>query len=136
MKCKDLAKELDITAMHVGRIRSTLFPGEKGDLTEEQAQAVREFLNETDSQEARKEMEEAVKPVFRNAIVAYAVAGKRRVEARLLPSMERILVLMPLNVDGTRYLRKPIKVEEVEHNGKKHYRHASLAGRAWKSLTQ
>ena len=121
--------------MHVGRIRKKLFPdSERGELTDEQVSAIREFIDETESQEARKEMEAAVEPVIRNAVVEIAKENNRRVQARLLPDMNRIMVLMPMGCDNRRFVRKPIKVEEVEYKDEKHYRHASLAGRVWKSL--
>ena len=135
MKPSKLAKKLDITPMHVGRLRKQLFPNApKGDLTDEQAQAIREFIDETESQESRKEMEEALQPVIKNAIVEIAKDNNRRVQAKLLPDMTKIMVLMPMGCDPRRFLRKPIKVEEVEYQDEKYYRHASLAGRVWKSL--
>jgi len=135
MKPKDLAKELNITPMHVGRLRKQIFPdAPKGDLTSEQVEAIRELIDETESQEARKEMEVALEPVIKNAIVEIAKENNRRVQARLLPDMERIMVLMPMGCDPKRFLRKPIKVEEIEYNDEKYYRHESLAGRVWKSI--
>lgn len=42
MKCSELANELGINALTVGRWRAVGFPGEKGDLTPEQERYVRD----------------------------------------------------------------------------------------------
>ena len=136
MKCKELGKELDVTPMRVGRIRKQLFPdAESGtDLNAEEVAAIREAFSILESVEVRKEMEEAVKPTIIDAYISMARAGNREVECAIMQedgSYKRVKALMPMNVDFSTQIRKPVKLEVIEFDGDNFYRHATLAGRAW-----
>ena len=133
MKPKEIAQKYDVTPMQVGRLRKRFFPESKGgDLTEDEVAVVTEYYESLDDISEREAMEEAVKPTFVDGTITYVKEGQRRCEVHLRETKERVIVLMPYACNKQMIL-KSIKVEEVEYNGQKYYRDASLAGRAWKS---
>lgn len=131
MKCKDIANKYDVTPMQVGRLRKRFFPDGGGDLTEEEVATLTEYYESLDDLEERQAMEEAVKPKFVDAMVTFVKEGQRRVEVHLRDSKERAIALIPYAARRDMLLR-PIKLEEIEYDGTKYYRDATLAGRAWK----
>jgi hypothetical protein len=140
MKPKELAQELGVTPMRIGRLRKQLFPdAESGvDLTNEQVAAIREAMGILDSQAVRQEIEEAVRPTIIDAFIAYGKNGNRHAECALKQedgSYKRIVALMPINMRVEDYIRKPVKLEVISYEDTTYYRHASLSGRAWGKLT-
>ena len=139
MKCKELGKELDVTPMRIGRIRKQLFPEATSgtDLDEMEVGAIREAFGILESVEVRREMEEAVKPTIIDAYVSMAKAGLREIECAIIQedgSYKRVKALMPMNVDFSTQIRKPVKLEVIEFEGDDFYRHATLSGRAWGNI--
>ena len=140
MKPKELAQELGVTPMRIGRLRKQLFPDATAGtaLTDEQAAAIREAMGILDSQEVRQEIEEAVKPVFVDAFIAYGKNDGREAECGIRSedgTYRIVIALMPhkMKLEDNKF--KPVKLEEIEYEGKQYYRHASLAGRAWGKIT-
>lgn len=135
MKCKDKAHEWKVTPMQIGRLRKQLFPkSEGGDLTDEEAAAIDAYFEELEELDTRKELEEAVKPQFVDAICSYAKEGRREVECKIRGEngrIETVYALIPTSSHPERLLGKPMKLEFIEYNDKKYYRHASLTNYAW-----
>lgn len=136
MKCNDIAKEFGITSMTVGRKRKVLFPKSIAgtDLTPIEAAALRQYYEELDSLECRKELEELVKPKFVDAYIGYIPKTGRHVmcKTRLVDGTlsEPIVALMPFNFKAK--VADRVRLEYVERDdGVKQYRHEYLAGRAW-----
>lgn len=131
MKCKELGKKYDITAMQVGRTRKRFFPEHNGgELNDEEIDVLSEYFDGLTEIDERKAMEEAVKPKFVDATITYVKVGQRRVECHIRESKKRVIALMPSSGRKEMILRN-IKLEEVEYEGDKFYRCATLAGRAW-----
>lgn len=134
MRCKDIADKYGVTAMQVGRLRAKQFPDEKGDLTEDSAAWLTAYLEEMEDYEGRKETEEAVKPQFVDAFCTYVQRGRYEVECKIRledGGVGTVRALIPHKVDPIQLHFKPMRLEVIEYEGEKFYRHASLAGKAW-----
>lgn len=131
MKCKDLAAEYEVSPMQVGRMRKKFFPDHKGgDLSDEEIDVLTEYYEELTSLETRNEIEESIKPVFVDGQISYVKEGYRRAEVFIPSQSRRVIAILPYK--ATKQMeRKFIKLEEIEYNGEKFYRDATLAGRAW-----
>ena len=136
MKCKTLAEEYGVTAMSIGRLRKQFAPDESGDLSAESVEFIRSYFNELQSDEATKEMEEAVKPKFVDSICSYTQEGRHEEECKLKEDGEIITVraLIPFSSNVAGYRGRPMRLEVIDCEGVKYYRHASLAGKAWSTI--
>ena len=133
MKCRDIAAEYRVTPMQVGRLRKRFAPEETGDLTPETAAMIREYYDNLEDVETRKEIEEAVKPQFVDSICSYCQSGRNEVECKVKTETGILIVraLIPFLSDPMHLRGKPMKLEVIDYNGVEYYRHASLAGKAW-----
>ena len=133
MKCKELAAEYGVTPMQVGRLRKQFAPEETGDVTPETAEMIRNYFEEMEDIDTRKEMEEAVKPQFVDSICSYAQSGRNEVECKIREDdkIHTVRALIPFLSDPMQLRGKPMKLEVIEYKDVKYYRHASLAGKAW-----
>lgn len=135
MKCKELAAEYNVTPMQVGRLRKRLFHDCEGsEVTDEQALAIREYFDE--SIDERESMSELVKPRFVDAFCTYAQKGRQEVECEIRISegqVEKVRALIPFKADSMTLHFRPMRLEVIEYEGEKFYRHESLAGKAWDS---
>ena len=136
MKCKELAAEYGVTPMQVGRLRKRFAPEETGDVSIETAALIRSYYDDLEDIETRKEMEEAVKPQFIEAICSYAQAGRNEIECKIREGDDIFTVraLIPFSSDPLMLRGKIMKLEVIEYKDVKYYRHASLAGKAWSNL--
>jgi len=134
MKCKDIANEYQVTAMQVGRVRRKLNPDhDGGDLSSDEVEALRCYFDELEGVLERKEMEKSVEPQYVEGYVSYVQHGRREVECKIRDGgqIKTVYALVPTSVDPVRILNTSIKLEWIEYNDKKFYRHASLANVAW-----
>jgi len=136
MKCKTLAQEYSVTAMSIGRLRKQFAPDESGDLSAESVEFIRSYFTEIESDEARSDIEEAVKPQFVDSICSYTQEGRHEVECKFLGEngVETVRALIPYTTTSSQLRGKPMKLEVIECEGVKYYRHASLAGMAWSAV--
>jgi len=136
MKCKELAAEYGVTPMQVGRLRKQFAPEETGDVSVETAALIRNYYDDLETVEMRKEMEEIVKPQFVDSICSYAQSGRNEVECKIREGDEirTVRALIPFLSDPMHLRGKPMKLEVIEYKSVKYYRHASLAGKAWSNL--
>lgn len=136
MKCKELAETYGVTPMSIGRLRRRFAPDEEGDLSEATVEFIRIYFEELESDDNVKEMEELVKPQFVDSICSYTQEGRREVECKFQgeDGIETVLALIPYTTASHGLRGKPMKLEVIEHNDVKYYRHASLAGKAWSNL--
>ena len=133
MKCKELAAEYGVTPMQVGRLRKRFAPDESGDLSRDTVCLIREYYDDLEQVDARKEMEEAVKPQFVEAICSYSQKGRSEIECKIREddNIFTVRALIPFTTDPLLLRGKMMKLEVIEYKDVKYYRHASLAGRAW-----
>lgn len=133
MKCKELASEYNVTPMQVGRLRKKACPEEDGDLSPESEAFIRAYLDDLLQVDVRKELEEAIKPQFVDAVCSYVQAGRSEVECKIKGDtcIETVCALVPFKSDVMRMVGRPMKLEVIEYKDVKYYRHASLAGKAW-----
>ncbi|RLC69133.1 MAG: hypothetical protein DRH97_00850 [Chloroflexi bacterium] len=136
MKCKTLAEEYGVTAMSIGRLRKQFAPDESGDLSAESVEFIRSYFAELQSDEVTKEMEEAVKPQFVDSVCSYTQEGRHEVECKLREDGDIITVraLIPFSSNVAGYQGRPMRLEVIDYEGVKYYRHASLAGMAWSTI--
>ena len=136
MKCKTLAKECNVTAMQIGRMRKQFAPNETGDLSEDSVEFIRSYFRELESDETAAEMQEAVKPQFVDSVCSYTQEGRHEVECKFMDGKEIRIVraLIPYASASSQLQGKPMRLEVIDHEGVKYYRHASLAGKAWSHL--
>jgi hypothetical protein len=136
MKCKTLAKECGVTAMQIGRMRKQFAPNEVGDLSEDSVEFIRDFFSELSSDTTAADMEEAVKPRFVDSVCSYTQEGRHEVECKFLTEkgVETVRALIPFTTESSHLKGKPMKLEVIEHEDVKYYRHASLAGKAWSQI--
>jgi hypothetical protein len=136
MKCKELAAEYGVTPMQVGRLRKQFAPEETGDVSVETAALIRNYYDDLETVEMRKEMEEIVKPQFVDSMCSYAQSGRNEVECKIREGDEirTVRSLIPFMTDPMHLRGKPMKLEVIEYKSVKYYRHASLAGKAWSNL--
>jgi hypothetical protein len=136
MKCKELAAEYGVTPMQVGRLRKQFAPEETGDVSVETAALIRNYYDDLETVEMRKEMEEIVKPQFVDSICSYAQSGRNEVECKIRDEgkIQTVRALIPFLSDPMHLSGKPMKLEVIEYKSVKYYRHASLAGKAWSNL--
>jgi hypothetical protein len=136
MKCKELAAEYGVTPMQVGRLRKQFAPEETGDVSVETAALIRNYYDDLETVEMRKEMEEIVKPQFVDSMCSYAQSGRNEVECKIREGDEirTVRALIPFLSDPMHLRGKPMKLEVIEYKSVKYYRHASLAGKAWSNL--
>ena len=136
MKCKELAAEYGVTPMQVGRLRKQFAPEETGDVSVETAALIRNYYDDLETVEMRKEMEEIVKPQFVDSICSYAQSGRNEVECKIREGDEirTVRALIPFLSDPMHLRGKPMTLEVIEYKSVKYYRHASLAGKAWSNL--
>jgi hypothetical protein len=133
MKCKTLAEEYGVTAMSIGRLRKQFAPDESGDLSAESEEFIRAYFAELESDEVVKEIEEAVKPQFVDSICSYTQEGRHEVECKIRneDGIDTIRALIPFTKNVSTYQGQPMRLEVIEYDGVKYYRHASLSGMAW-----
>lgn len=136
MKCKKLAEEYGVTAMQVGRLRKQFAPDESGDLSAGSEEFIRAYFAELESDETTKEIEEAIKPQFIDSVCSYTQEGRHEVECKLREDGGIITVraLIPFSKDVSMYQGRPMRLEVIDCEGVKYYRHASLAGMAWSTI--
>ncbi len=137
MKCKELAKEYSVTAMSIGRLRKQFAPEEEGELSEESVEFIRSYFSEIEADEAKIEMEEAVKPRFVDSMCSYTQEGRHEVECKFKDedgNIETVRALIPYTIAASHLQGRPMKLEVIDFKGVKYYRHASLAGKAWSHL--
>ena len=136
MKCKTLAKECNVTAMQIGRMRKQFAPNEIGDLSEDSVEFIRSYFRELESDETAAEMQEALKPQFVDSVCSYTQEGRHEVECKFMDGKEIRIVraLIPYASASSQLQGKPMRLEVIDHEGVKYYRHASLAGKAWSHL--
>jgi hypothetical protein len=136
MKCKTLAEEYGVTAMSIGRLRKQFAPDESGDLSAESVEFIRSYFTELESDDTAKEMEEAIKPQFVDSVCSYTQEGRHEVECKIREINEIVTVraLIPFSKNVFSYQGRPMRLEVIEHEGVKYYRHASLAGMAWSTI--
>ena len=136
MKCKTLAKECNVTAMQIGRMRKQFAPNEVGDLSGDSVEFIRSYFRELESDETAAEMREALKSQFVDSICSYTQEGRHEVECKFLVDKEIQIVraLIPHATASSQLQGKPMRLEVIDHEGVKYYRHASLAGKAWSHL--
>ena len=122
--------------MQVGRLRKQFAPEETGDVSVETAALIRNYYDDLETVEMRKEMEEIVKPQFVDSICSYAQSGRNEVECKIREGDEirTVRALIPFLSDPMHLRGKPMKLEVIEYKSVKYYRHASLAGKAWSNL--
>jgi len=133
MKCKEFGKAYGVTPMQVGRIRKKFYPGHNGgELSEDEIAMLTSYFDNLLDLQVRKELEEVVKPQFVDGIISYIRVGQARAEVFLKGKGERVLAHLAYRATND-MLRKPIKLEVIEYEGKKYYRDARLAGRAWQN---
>ena len=133
MKCKELAEEYSVTAMQIGRLRKQFAPDESGDLSAGSEEFIRAYFAEMESDEG---MEEAIKPQFIDSICSYTQEGRHEVECKLREDGKIVTIraLIPFSKDVFAYQGRPMRLEVIDCEGVKYYRHASLAGMAWSTL--
>jgi hypothetical protein len=136
MKCKTLAEEYGVTAMSIGRLRKQFAPDESGDLSAESVEFIRAYFTELQTDDTAKEMEEAVKPQFIDSVCSYTQEGRHEVECKLRDGGEIITIraLIPFSKNVFSYQGRPMRLEVIDCEGVKYYRHASLAGMAWSAI--
>ena len=136
MKCKELAAEYGVTPMQVGRLRKQFAPEETGDVSVGTAALIRNYYDDLETVEMRKEMEEIVKPQFVDSICSYTQSGRNEVECKIRDEgkIQTVRALIPFLSDPMHLSGKPMKLEVIEYKSVKYYRHASLAGKAWSNL--
>ena len=136
MKCKTLAQEYSVTAMSIGRLRKQFAPDESGDLSAESVEFIRSYFTEVEGDEAKVEMEEAVKPQFVDSVCSYTQEGRHEVECKMKEDGEIITVraLIPFSSNVAAFQGRPMRLEVIDCEGVKYYRHASLAGMAWSAI--
>ena len=136
MKCKTLAKECNVTAMQIGRMRKQFAPNEIGDLSEDSVEFIRSYFRELESDETAAGMQEALKPQFVDSVCSYTQEGRHEVECKFMDGKEIRIVraLIPYASASSQLQGKPMRLEVIDHEGVKYYRHASLAGKAWSHL--
>ena len=127
MKCKELAEELGVSAMEVGRVRAKLnLP--KGDIDEHGAEAIRGYYNPT-------EEEEDFGPKFCWGVVTFAQEGSRQIEVTLADTFERVRAFVPLDFNAQNLWLQRIKLEYIDYENERHYRHAALTAKTWQALS-
>jgi hypothetical protein len=130
MKPKQLAEELGLTAMQIGRTRKQLFPDyEKGtDLSEEEIEAIKEGLGV-----------ETFGPKFTEGTVTYARNGSRQVEVSMMGKNGEIIrapAFIPLAVNAEGLFLQRIPLEYIDYEGTRYYRHAALSEKTWGAVSQ
>ncbi len=136
MKCKTLAEEYGVTAMQIGRRRKQFAPDESGDLSAESVEFIRAYFTELQSDETAKDIEEAIKPQFVDSVCSYTQEGRHEAECKLREGgkIVTVRVLIPFSKDVSIYQGRPMRLEVIDCEGVKYYRHASLAGMAWSTI--
>jgi hypothetical protein len=125
MRPKELAEELGVTAMQVGRVRSRLgLP--KGELSEAEADMVRSEFGEN---------VEDIGPKFCMGKVKFAQRGSRQVGVRLEDG-SLVRAFIPLGTDCTEMLEKKLKWEYIDYEGERYYRHAGLSAKTWAAMSR
>ena len=134
MKAGELAKEYDVTAMTIGRIRKKFNPEESGDLSEESVEFIRTYFSGL--QEDEQSMEELVKPRIVDSLCSYTQDGRHEVECKVMSEggVKTVRALIPHMVAVTQLRGRPMPLEVIDHKGVEYYRHASLAGKAWSNI--
>lgn len=125
MKCGDLAKELGVTAMHVGRIKNKIDPNSGSDLSPELARKIRDVIEDV-AKETKASIAEALEPVFVKAQICHP--GRNRHVLIRLEDRRVVPALMPDKNNG-HLVGGRYDFEEVDYQDKKYYRHKTLAGR-------
>lgn len=129
---KQLAEELGKHYLHIGKIRKYLFPdGDPKNITDDEAEVIREYVNGVEEKSFRQELEEAVKPQYVNAVVVYQKEGNRFCECALEETKERVVAWMPADYAEKNKILSRVKLETIEHNGKRYYRHSGFSAKAW-----
>jgi len=125
--------------MSIGRLRKQFAPDESGDLSAESVEFIRSYFTELQADDTAKEMEEAeeaVKPKFIDSVCSYTQEGRHEVECKLREDGDIITVraLIPFSSNVEGYQGRPMRLEVIDYDGVKYYRHASLAGMAWSTI--
>lgn len=130
MKCSELAKEYGILPMRVGKIRSKKFPDSRGqEMNDNEVAYVR---GELERQLPTDGSADLVKPEIVNAVVTHLGGTQRLVECMVRGEAGRFAVLLPFGMSKDRLrLQQTLQVERIEYEGRKYYRHASLARKDW-----
>jgi len=127
MKPKELAEELGVTAMTIGKVRKKLgLP--KGDLSEAEADMIRSELGDD---------VEDIGPKVIEATVTHCTEGDRRIGCGVIENGEKKFVsaFVPLNFDASKLWLRRIKLEYIDYEGQRYYRHIALADKTWAAMS-
>jgi hypothetical protein len=133
MKCKDLAKELGITPMHVGRLRKKIAPHETDELSDDTCRAIRLIIADVE-----EVAEQEVAPAITSERVRARVMSKghgRFVLCGIYATSKRVVAMMPTGTPLDHLIGQDIWLEEIEFNNENYYRHISLANRTFEPAT-
>ena len=101
MKAGTLGKELGVHHLKVGKVRKQLFPESSGELSEEEASAIREYLTE------------ATKPSLVEVKVVHADPRfPGFADARVIGTDEVVLVQIPYGYEAERFVGREVYVEK------------------------
>ena len=135
MKCKELAEELELTAMQIGRTRRKLFPecDKATELTEVEVDAIKDYL--------LPEPEEDVEPIgpqLTEGVVTFAREGSRRIEVKVEEngSYKVVPAFVPTQMNAKKLWLKRIPLEYIDYDGNRYYRHAELSTKTWSAMSQ
>jgi hypothetical protein len=126
MKCSELAKELGITPMHVGRLRKQIAPDYSlADLNDSIVCKIRRIIADVE-----ESAEEEVAPVLESSRVRALVMHRghgRFMLCGLYHNAERVVAMMPTGFSLDDVVGQNVWLEEIEYNDEKFYRHTSLS---------
>jgi hypothetical protein len=137
MKCKELADELELTAMQIGRTRRKLFPScdKSTELSDYEVDEIRLYLG---PQEIKEEETEPLGPQMLEGVVTYAMEGSRRIEVTIEEDGEfkRVPAFVPTQMNAKKLWLQRIPLECINYEGTNYYRHASLSDKTWGAMSQ
>ena len=126
---KELAEEFNVTPMYLGRLRRKLFP-QSMEWQDDMEHDMRVYLAEM--QEAKADIAKSLLPRIIKAIMVDKVPARPQVALFMLhETREKVWALVPKDLCLARMKGKITKLEEVEYEGKRYFRHATLAGRVF-----
>jgi hypothetical protein len=102
MKCKELSVELGTTAMRIGKVRKELFPESSGDISADEANAIRRFLQPQTPQHLIEVKVIHADPRFHGFA-----------DARIKDTDEVVLVQIPYGYEAERFVGREVFVEKT-----------------------
>lgn len=129
MKPSELAKELGVTPQKIGLVRRSLgLP--KGELTEAEAGMIREELGVDECEP------DSFGPKFCMGVVTFAQKGSRQIEVTLdNEKHQRVRAFVPLDFNAENLWLQRIKLEYIDYEDERYYRHAALSNKTWAAMS-